>query len=143
MLRIPTAPPPAYGPRNNPLNAHVRFKTHKGDTLTSYSSLFHPRLPLNPEVSEQIHLPFTPMLPWGSCSFEFQAPAPHSNVSLENLFIFMNNAFKKWPQKLPIGVRRFLAGGVAGALAKTATAPLEAIKLQVVVVRFLFFYLLF
>lgn len=33
---------------------------------------------------------------------------------------------------LPAGVRRLLAGGLAGAAGKTSTAPLEAIKMQLV-----------
>jgi solute carrier family 25 phosphate transporter 23/24/25/41 len=35
-------------------------------------------------------------------------------------------------RRLPVGLRRAVAGGLAGAVGKTATAPLEAVKLQLV-----------
>lgn len=35
-------------------------------------------------------------------------------------------------RRIPAGVRRAVAGGVAGAVGKTVTAPLEAVKLQLV-----------
>jgi solute carrier family 25 phosphate transporter 23/24/25/41 len=56
-------------------------------------------------------------------------------VLLDNIGLsFRKNVvvLENWAQTFPIPIRRLLAGGFAGAVSKTATAPLEAVKLQVV-----------
>jgi hypothetical protein len=68
-------------------------------------------------------------------TFEFkELPTSKATKKLELQLILTNfdRGFKRWAQTLPVAVRRLIAGGISGAVSKTATAPLEAIKLQVV-----------
>ena len=45
----------------------------------------------------------------------------------------LEHRLQRWAAtQLPAGVRRLIAGGLAGAIGKTATAPLETVKMQLV-----------
>ena len=45
----------------------------------------------------------------------------------------LEHRLQRWAAtRLPAGVRRLIAGGLAGAVGKTATAPLETVKMQLV-----------
>jgi hypothetical protein len=63
--------------------------------------------------------------------FEYDPPAatPTPDVALQAARLLGISALRRL-RRLPVGVRRLLAGGAAGAVAKTATAPLEVVKLQ-------------
>ncbi|KAL4444876.1 hypothetical protein ABPG77_003926 [Micractinium sp. CCAP 211/92] len=59
---------------------------------------------------------------------EIVRSARHAVHTVERL----EQRLQRQAAELPAGVRRLLAGGVAGAAGKTSTAPLEAVKMQLV-----------
>jgi solute carrier family 25 phosphate transporter 23/24/25/41 len=114
-------------------NTRILFKTRKGAKLKPQKS---PWLDFAANV-EHPPLQFPPLIPAPS-SFVFEIkPLSRSKntpnkLEFELFFDHLGLGFKNWAQTLPVAVRRLIAGGIAGAISKTATAPLEAIKLQVV-----------
>ncbi|KAH7617418.1 putative Adenine nucleotide transporter BT1, chloroplastic/amyloplastic/mitochondrial [Nannochloris sp. 'desiccata'] len=113
-------------------NYRILFKTRKGAKLNPQNwpwvELTETELLASALASPPIHSP-------SSLTFEFEEfPTSKATNKLELQLIFdhLNRDFKEWAQTLPVAVRRLIAGGISGAVSKTATAPLEAIKLQVV-----------
>jgi hypothetical protein len=112
MLHAPAPPwaPPTPAPRRRGARSPVRSRFR---TLAGARALGSPEPP--PAA------PTRAPLCGAGLSFEFgPRRAPAAAAALRRL------------RALPAGTRRLLAGGAAGALAKTATAPLEAVKLQLV-----------
>ena len=113
--------------------SRILFKTRKGAKLKPQKWHLLDFLEDEAPVAALV-APTTP--PSSSLVFEMEtlpiAKSTNNAIDLQLIFDELSFSFKNWAQTLPIAIRRLIAGGIAGAVSKTATAPLEAIKLQVV-----------
>lgn len=138
MLRVSPLPPfldTSWQGHGRQLNPRVTFRTRKGAKLPSHTSFMHPKGSQNSPLDQNngVFASFARGLPQlSSLTFDLEIPNVEQRTSLQDKIKTAQKSFKIWVQSLPIGVRRLIAGGLAGAVGKTATAPLEAIKLQVV-----------
>jgi len=122
----------AHQPQGRGSNTRTLFKTRKGAKLNPQKWSWVELTETELQVSA-IALP--PLPSPSSLTFEFKefpTSKATNKLELQLLLASLNRNFKLWAQTLPVAVRRGIAGGISGAISKTATAPLEAIKLQVV-----------
>ena len=138
MLRV-SPPPPLPG---NSWQGHgrqpsprVTFRTRKGAKLPLHTCLAHPNGASSSQLEQNtngISNPAMELLQLSSLQFEMEIPNEHRETTNADVIKELGTSFKSWVRTWPVPVRRLIAGGIAGAIGKTATAPLEAIKLQVV-----------
>lgn len=123
MLRVPSSPiaAPAAGRRSRPLPLRLEARRIYYSLQEGPQAIAAPSNNLTFEISE-------------SCGRILDRSGPQSSsvADWHSLHLASLALLAGRLQQLPEGVRRLLAGGLAGAVGKTATAPLEAVKLQLV-----------